>query len=75
MRLQPLRAGIRCVQLLHPDEARRVFRAAKVVCFDVDSTVVTEEGIDVLAGHCGAGKAVAEFTARCWHCAACALPR
>ena len=30
----------------------------------MDSTVVTEEGIDVLADHCGAGAAVAEWTAK-----------
>ena len=34
------------------------------VCFDVDSTVVTEEGIDVLADHCGAGAEVAAWTAK-----------
>ena len=32
------------------------------VCFDVDSTVVTEEGIDVLAAQCGAGPEVAAWT-------------
>ena len=30
-------------------------------CFDVDSTVITSEGIDVLADHCGAGEAVAAW--------------
>ncbi|PSR89121.1 Phosphoserine phosphatase [Actinidia chinensis var. chinensis] len=34
------------------------------VCFDVDSTVCLDEGIDELAEFCGAGKAVAEWTAR-----------
>ena len=34
------------------------------VCFDVDSTVVSEEGIDVLAEHCGAGAEVAAWTAK-----------
>ncbi|CAM9804397.1 unnamed protein product, partial [Choristocarpus tenellus] len=34
------------------------------VCFDVDSTVCTEEGIDVLAEFCGASEAVAELTNR-----------
>jgi phosphoserine phosphatase len=34
------------------------------VCFDVDSTVCVDEGIDELAEFCGAGKAVAEWTAR-----------
>lgn len=44
------------------DEVLDVWRNAQAVCFDVDSTVVTEEGIDVLADHCGAGEAVAEWT-------------
>lgn len=35
------------------------------MCFDVDSTVCVDEGIDELAEFCGAGKAVAEWTARC----------
>jgi phosphoserine phosphatase len=34
------------------------------VCFDVDSTVCTDEGIDELAAFCGAGVAVAALTAR-----------
>lgn len=34
------------------------------MCFDVDSTVCLDEGIDELAEYCGAGKAVAEWTAR-----------
>ena len=36
---------------------------ANAVCFDVDSTVIQEEGIDVLAGHLGVGDAVTELTA------------
>mmetsp|Transcript_21182 Transcript_21182/g.29953 ORF Transcript_21182/g.29953 Transcript_21182/m.29953 type:complete len:295 (-) Transcript_21182:60-944(-) len=36
---------------------------ADVVCFDVDSTVINEEGIDVLADSLGKGKEVAELTA------------
>lgn len=43
-------------------KARSLWRTAKAVCFDVDSTVVTEEGIDVLAASCGAGPAVADWT-------------
>ncbi|KAF7134742.1 hypothetical protein RHSIM_Rhsim08G0146000 [Rhododendron simsii] len=41
-----------------------VWRNADAVCFDVDSTVCLDEGIDELAEFCGAGKAVAEWTAR-----------
>ncbi len=33
------------------------------MCFDVDSTVCTDEGIDELAAFCGAGAAVAALTA------------
>jgi phosphoserine phosphatase len=42
--------------------AKKLWKTSKAVCFDVDSTVVTEEGIDVLAAFCGAGPAVAEWT-------------
>lgn len=41
-----------------------MWRNADAVCFDVDSTVCLDEGIDELAEFCGAGKAVAEWTAR-----------
>uniref|UniRef100_A0A2P2K378 phosphoserine phosphatase n=1 Tax=Rhizophora mucronata TaxID=61149 RepID=A0A2P2K378_RHIMU len=41
-----------------------LWRSADAVCFDVDSTVCQDEGIDELADFCGAGKAVAEWTAR-----------
>jgi hypothetical protein len=42
--------------------ARRALALAQAVCFDVDSTVCTEEGIDVLAEFCGAAEAVAALT-------------
>ncbi|CAK9148334.1 unnamed protein product [Ilex paraguariensis] len=38
--------------------------SSKAVCFDVDSTVCLNEGIDELVEFCGAGKMVAEWTAR-----------
>ncbi|XP_071398877.1 phosphoserine phosphatase-like [Centroberyx affinis] len=41
-----------------------LFRNAQAVCFDVDSTVIREEGIDELARFCGVGDAVAEMTRR-----------
>ncbi|KAI3991047.1 hypothetical protein MKX01_017207 [Papaver californicum] len=41
-----------------------IWRNADAVCFDVDSTVCLDEGIDEIAEFCGAGKAVAEWTAR-----------
>ncbi|XP_058084347.1 phosphoserine phosphatase, chloroplastic-like [Magnolia sinica] len=45
-------------------EVLEIWRNAEAVCFDVDSTVCLDEGIDELAEFCGAGKAVAEWTAR-----------
>ncbi|MEE6469761.1 hypothetical protein FKM82_008759 [Ascaphus truei] len=45
-------------------ELKEVFRSADAVCFDVDSTVIKEEGIDELAKFCGVGDAVAEMTRR-----------
>ena len=44
------------------DATKAIFRKAQAVCFDVDSTVVTDEGIDVLAAYLGKGEAVAELT-------------
>ncbi|KAF5175225.1 Phosphoserine phosphatase protein, partial [Thalictrum thalictroides] len=41
-----------------------IWQNADAVCFDVDSTVCIDEGIDEFAEFCGAGKAVAEWTAR-----------
>lgn len=38
---------------------------AQAVCFDVDSTVVTVEGIDELAAAAGKKDAVAALTAKC----------
>ncbi|KAJ0963490.1 hypothetical protein J5N97_028612 [Dioscorea zingiberensis] len=39
-----------------------IWRKADAVCFDVDSTVCLDEGIDELADFCGSGQAVAEWT-------------
>ncbi len=41
---------------------RDAWRSCNVVCFDVDSTVSLDEGIDVLAAHAGAADAVAQLT-------------
>jgi phosphoserine phosphatase len=43
-------------------EAKEIIRTADIVCFDVDSTVIEEEGIDELAEFCGKGQEVAAFT-------------
>ena len=40
-------------QKLGPKASRKYFQEADCVCFDIDSTVITEEGIDVLAASCG----------------------
>ncbi len=42
--------------------AMEALRVADAVCFDVDSTVITEEGIDVLAEFLGKGEEVAAWT-------------
>ncbi|EPS64296.1 hypothetical protein M569_10485, partial [Genlisea aurea] len=57
---QPLEAS----RKLPSREVLEVFRNADAVCFDVDSTVCLDEGIDELADFCGAGEAVAEWTTR-----------
>ncbi|KAL8139553.1 hypothetical protein V2J09_005574 [Rumex salicifolius] len=46
------------------EEVLELWRTADAVCFDVDSTVCIDEGIDELADFCGAGKAVAELTSK-----------
>lgn len=43
-------------------EARDMLKKAQIVCFDVDSTIITEEGIDELAQFCGKGSEVAALT-------------
>ncbi|KAK7292171.1 hypothetical protein RIF29_07920 [Crotalaria pallida] len=44
-------------------ETIELWRNVDAVCFDVDSTVCVDEGIDELAQFCGAGSAVAQLTA------------
>ncbi|XP_047569617.1 phosphoserine phosphatase isoform X3 [Lutra lutra] len=45
-------------------ELGKLFCSADAVCFDVDSTVIREEGIDELAKFCGVEAAVSEMTRR-----------
>eukprot|EP00638_Chattonella_subsalsa_P004061 CAMPEP_0117755174 /NCGR_PEP_ID=MMETSP0947-20121206/13290_1 /TAXON_ID=44440 /ORGANISM="Chattonella subsalsa, Strain CCMP2191" /LENGTH=233 /DNA_ID=CAMNT_0005574449 /DNA_START=246 /DNA_END=944 /DNA_ORIENTATION=+ len=64
-----MKASFSSVSAIDPSEqneeyARHALRKADAVCFDVDSTVIKEEGIDVLAEFCGAGEKVAELTAK-----------
>lgn len=49
-------------------QTKELFRRADAVCFDVDSTVIKEEGIDELAKFCGVGDAVTEMCVCCQHC-------
>jgi len=44
------------------DRALEALANADAVCFDVDSTVIMEEGIDVLADYLGKGEEVAAWT-------------
>ncbi|KAG7211136.1 hypothetical protein KM043_010461 [Ampulex compressa] len=46
------------------EEAKLLWRDADAVTFDVDSTVIREEGIDELAKFCGKGDEVSELTRR-----------
>eukprot|EP01039_Chlorochromonas_danica_P010242 gene10242-11336_t len=46
------------------EEIVQTIHNAQAFCFDVDSTVIAEEGIDQLADFKGVGKAVAEMTAQ-----------
>ncbi|CAD7089357.1 unnamed protein product [Hermetia illucens] len=54
--------------MTNQDKNKRVAQAAEIlnnsdiVCFDVDSTVIREEGIDELARYCGKGTEVARLT-------------
>ena len=41
-----------------------IWKNAEAVCFDVDSTVCLDEGLDALGEFCGAGEAVAALTNR-----------
>ncbi|CAM8936961.1 unnamed protein product [Rhodiola kirilowii] len=63
---KPLEAssGGRFDNTLPTKEVLDLWQSAHAVCFDVDSTVCMDEGIDELAEFCGAGQAVAEWTAR-----------
>lgn len=44
------------------EECREIWRSADAVCFDVDSTVIVDEGLDQLASFCGKAAAVKKLT-------------
>ncbi|KAK7495488.1 hypothetical protein BaRGS_00013186 [Batillaria attramentaria] len=46
------------------EDVRAIWRRADGVCFDVDSTVCKDEGLDELANFCGVGPQVKEWTAK-----------
>ena len=48
-----------CVHLLLADAVKAVWRQCDAVCFDVDSTVLKEEGLDELARFLGKGEEIA----------------
>lgn len=43
------------------DDVKATWKNADAVCFDVDSTVIREEGIDELAKFCGKGDQVTDL--------------
>ena len=49
------------LETLTKEGLKGIWRTADAVCFDVDSTVVEEEGIDELAEFCGVGEAVRQW--------------
>ena len=51
----------RYLEALTKEKLKEIWRTADAVCFDVDSTVVEEEGIDELAEFCGVGEAVRQW--------------
>ena len=50
------------LETLSKDQLKEIWKTSDAVCFDVDSTVVEEEGIDELAEFCGVGEAVKQWT-------------
>ena len=49
------------LETLGKDQLKEIWKTSDAVCFDVDSTVVEEEGIDELAEFCGVGEAVKQW--------------
>ncbi|XP_071532002.1 phosphoserine phosphatase [Panulirus ornatus] len=44
------------------EESREIWRSTDAVCFDVDSTVIIDEGLDQLASFCGKADEVKKLT-------------
>lgn len=49
-------------KMKNPEMAAKIIKQSNIVCFDVDSTVIKEEGIDELADFCGKGSEVSRVT-------------
>ena len=47
--------------MLSKENTLDIWRQAGIVCFDVDSTLIQDEGLDELANFCGVGKVVKEW--------------
>ncbi|XP_072750118.1 phosphoserine phosphatase isoform X2 [Anoplolepis gracilipes] len=50
------------LNMVNLDKIINIWKAADAVTFDVDSTVIREEGIDELANFCGKGEEICELT-------------
>lgn len=46
---------------VNEEQARQLWQRADAVCFDVDSTVIQEEGVDELARFLGKAEEVAQM--------------
>lgn len=56
------KSTVAATQPKQPLQAAKIIKQSDIVCFDVDSTVICEEGIDELAEFCGKGSEVARVT-------------
>lgn len=43
------------------ENLKEIWKSADAICFDVDSTVIQEEGIDELAKFCNKGEEIANL--------------
>lgn len=50
-----------CARMASTEEVKQIWKNADCVCFDVDSTVVMDEGIDELANFLGKGEEVSRM--------------
>ena len=55
------------------EHAKKSLAVADAVCFDVDSTVIVDEGIDELAAYLGCGEQESSHVGLCVHVNAASL--